>query len=195
MRRGVIVLLALSIIGGTALIWRIQQSYFRSDRKPAMLNSSGSVLFFSIAGRGIPYARRDVASISADLAEIRNWVNDQLGWSLDQSRPDNYPYTEILSDVYCVDILPNRILVHYALTKGDSDDDWITIGRPLSTDDKGKLDSMTKKIERRNSVVEYISPGYPTVRTRVANQLPDPTSSSVTPPAGAEGAPSVAADH
>jgi hypothetical protein len=27
------------------------------------------------------------------------------------------------------------------------------------------------------------------------NQLPDPTSSSVTPPAGAGGAPSVAADH
>ena len=29
----------------------------------------------------------------------------------------------------------------------------------------------------------------------VPNQLPDPTSSSVTPPAGAGGAPSVAADH
>jgi hypothetical protein len=31
--------------------------------------------------------------------------------------------------------------------------------------------------------------------TKVANQLPDPTSPSVTPPAGAGGAPSVAADH
>ena len=30
---------------------------------------------------------------------------------------------------------------------------------------------------------------------RMPNQLPDPTSPSVTPPAGAGGAPSVAADH
>jgi hypothetical protein len=33
------------------------------------------------------------------------------------------------------------------------------------------------------------------IYAKVANQLPDPTSPSVTPPAGAGGAPSVAADH
>jgi hypothetical protein len=36
---------------------------------------------------------------------------------------------------------------------------------------------------------------YATVARRRANQLPDPTSPSATPPAGAGGAPSVAADH
>ena len=33
------------------------------------------------------------------------------------------------------------------------------------------------------------------MKREVPNQLPDPTSPSVTPPAGAGGAPSVTADH
>jgi len=50
------------------------------------------------------------------------------------------------------------------------------------------------RLETWDDFTDHFIPGVDDVK-RKPNQLPDPTSPSVTPPAGARGAPSVGADH
>jgi hypothetical protein len=80
-----------------------------------------------------------------------------------------------------------------------SDERFVILGIDFHNSETGLMNSLHLALaaERSSSEMEagLVFVTYPIEEHKMSNHVPDPTSPSVTPPAGAGGAPSVAADH
>jgi hypothetical protein len=114
-----------------------------------------------------------------------NAAVSSLGFTVSLNGHGGMTYSDRMGDVQ-IDtewlFKPFRILVYGGSHRGNG----------LEGRAPGEVDAMYKSLTR---ALQYLGYVVEMPSAQMPNQLPDPTSPSVTPPAGAGGAPSVAADH
>jgi len=96
-------------------------------------------------------------------------------------------------------ISPAKQEIECNIWMAGADPDYIILGVDFSRADTGLMNTLhlAYPTEKSSSEIEngLVVVTFPINAPTLSNRLPDPTSSSATPPAGAGGAPSVAADH